>query len=90
MNPSINTSIIETIIKTTHVFNNIWIVSKLRIVKVFSKFDIAIIWINIWDVKNSSSAKMLINRSFNIGSYIIIICEVNMNSGIFQYKNYWK
>jgi len=33
---------------------------------------------------------MLINRSFNIGSHIIIICSTNMNLGVLQCKNCWK
>ena len=42
MNTSINTSIIKTIIKITHVFNNVQIASKLRVVKVFPKSNMAI------------------------------------------------
>ena len=39
----INLSIVEFIIKNTHIFNNIYITSKLYIIKVSSKSDIAII-----------------------------------------------
>jgi len=56
-NTLINTNIIETIIKTTHIFNNIQIASKLRVIKVSSKSDIAIVWIDIWDIQSSNSAK---------------------------------
>ena len=37
----------KTIIKITHIFNNIQIASKLRVAKVFPKSDMAIIWIDI-------------------------------------------
>jgi len=47
MNTSINTSIMKTIIKITHAFNNVQIASKLRAVKVFPKFNMAIVWIDI-------------------------------------------
>ena len=69
----INLSMIETIIKSTHIFDNICIASKLYIVKVFPKLNIAICWINIWNFQSSSSIKMLINWSFNVESYIAII-----------------
>ena len=72
-NTSINMNIIKTVIKSTYIFNNIHIVSKLRIVKVSPKSDIAIVWINIWNLQNSLLAKTLINRCFNIRSYIAII-----------------
>ena len=73
MNTPIDTSFIENIIKTTHVFNNVWIVSKPRVVKVSPRSDIAIVWIDIWDAQSSNSAKMLISCSFNIGSFITTI-----------------
>jgi len=90
MNIPIDTSVIEIIIKTTHVFNNIWIAPKLRVVKVLSKSDIAIIWIDIWNMQSGSSAKILIKRFFNVRSYIATICEVKMNLDMPQYKNCWK
>jgi len=37
----------ETVIKTTHVFNNTHIISKPRVVKVSPKSDMAIVWIDI-------------------------------------------
>ena len=51
----INTNIMETIIKTTHIFNNI--ASKLRVIKVSPKSDMAIVWIDIWDIQSNNSAK---------------------------------
>ena len=50
----------------------------------------SIVWIDIWDIQSGSNAKMLINRCFNIGRYIITIWEANMNPGIPQCKNCWK
>ena len=46
-NTPINASVIETVIKTTHVFNNTHIVSKPKVVKVSPKSDMAIVWIDI-------------------------------------------
>ena len=49
-----------------------------------------IIWIDIWDSKNSSKAKLLINHSFNFGRYIVTIRGTNMNPSIPQCHNCWK
>ena len=40
---------IERVLKNTHIFNNIVLVFKLRIIKVLLKPDMTIIWIDIWD-----------------------------------------
>ena len=40
---------IEKILKNNHIFNNIILTSKPRIIKVPPKSDMAIIWIDIWD-----------------------------------------
>ena len=56
-NTPINFGVVELIIKSTHVFNNIKIASKPCVVKVSPKPNIAIIWINIWYAQSSSSAK---------------------------------
>ena len=50
----------------------------------------SIIWIDIWDVQSGSKTKMLINRCFNVGRYIMTIRGANMNPGISQCKNCWK
>lgn len=83
----ITSSVVEDIIKKNHIFNNITLASKLHIIKVSSKLNMAIIWVNIWDVQSSSQVKGLINRCFNIRSYITTIRGIKMNSGILQYKN---
>jgi len=38
----------------------------------------AMIWVDIWDLQNSTKAKCLINRCFNIGHHIAMIKETNM------------
>ena len=86
-NVFINSNIIESVIKTTHIFDNVNIASKPHIVKVLSKSDMAIIWIDIWDSQSSSTAKKLINHCFNIGSFVTTIRETNINPSIPQCKN---
>jgi len=81
---------VESILKANHIFNNIILMSKPRIIKVLPKSDIAIIQIDIWDTQNSSNVKKIINRHFNIGSFIAMVQEANMNLGVLQYKNCWK
>ena len=81
---------IEMILKQNQIFNNITLASRSRVVKVSPKSDMAIVWIDIWDVQSGSNAKMLINRYFNVGRYIMTICRANMNPDIPQCKNCWK
>ena len=50
----------------------------------------AIIWVDIWNVQSSNKAKELINRYFNVRSYITTVRGANMNLGVFQCKNCWK
>ena len=52
---------IENILKQNHIFDNISLASKPRVIKVFPKSDMALVWIDIWDVQSSKNAKMLIN-----------------------------
>ena len=61
---------IETILKQNHIFNNISLVSKPRVIKASPKSDMAIVWIDIWDIQSGVNAKMLINRCFNVVSDI--------------------
>lgn len=89
-NSPIIIDVVEAIIKQNHIFNNISIVSRPCIIKISPKFNMAIIWLDIWDIQSSSRAKGLINRCFNIRSYIATICKANMNPGILQCKNCWK
>ena len=46
-NTSINFSVIETILKNNYIFNNVLIVLKPYIIKVSSKLDIVIVWLDI-------------------------------------------
>ena len=73
---------IETILQQNHIFDNISLASKPRVIKVSPKSDMAIVWIDIWDVQSGHNAKMLINRCFNISNYIATIRGANMNPGI--------
>ena len=69
----INTSVVEKILKKNHIFNNISLASKPRVIKISPKSNMAIIWIDIWNVQSGTNAKMLINRCFNVSNYIAII-----------------
>ena len=81
---------IENILKQNHIFNNISLASKLRVIKVSPKSDMALVWIDIWDVQSGKNAKMLINRCFNVGNFIATIRGANMNPGVPLCKNCWK
>ena len=81
---------IEAILKQNHIFDNISLASKSRVIKVSPKSDMSIVWIDIWDVQSSKNAKMLINRCFNVGNFIATIKRANMNPGVPQCKNCWK
>jgi len=73
MNTHIFLNEIENVLKTNHLFNNIILTSKPCIIKVSPKSDMSIIWINIWDTQSRSNAKKIINRHFNIGSFIATV-----------------
>ena len=79
---------IETILKQNHIFDNISLVSKPRVIKVSLKSDMAIVWLDIWDVQSGYNVKMLINRCFNVGNYIVTIQGANINPGVPQCKNW--
>jgi len=87
---SIKLNNIESIIKITHVFNDVTLTFKLCVIKAFLKSDMAIVWISIWDAQSRANAKCLINRLFNIRKYITTIWETSMNPGILLYKNCWR
>jgi len=86
----LSSSEVESILKQNHIFNNITLASKLRVIKVSPKSDMAIVWIDVWDVQSGQNAKLLINRCFNVGKYIATIRGANMNPGVPQCKNCWK
>jgi len=78
---------VKDIIKQNQIFNNIVLTSKLHVIKVSSKLDMAIIWLDIWDIQSGSKAKGLINCCFNVKNHIAIIRGTNMNSDMSQCKN---
>jgi len=86
-NSPITTDIVEKIIKDNHIFNNIVLALKLRVIKVLPKSNMSIIWFDIWNVQSSSRAKDLINICFNIGNYITTIQDININLRVLQCKN---
>ena len=86
----LTSSDIKTVLKQNHIFDNISLASKLRIIKISPKLDIAIVWLDIWDVQSGQNTKLLINRCFNMGNNITMIREANMNLGVSQCKNCWK
>ena len=49
-NTLVTSSLVEEVLKNTHIFNNIILMSKSHIIKAASNSDSAIIWINIWDL----------------------------------------
>ena len=53
---------IEDVLKNNHIFNNIVLASKPRVIKMSSKLDMAIIWIDIWDTQIGQNAKTIINH----------------------------
>ena len=81
-NTSIIVDVVEIIIKLNYIFNNIILASRPKVIKVFPKSDMTIIWINIWDIQAGTKVKGLINRFFNVDSYIAIIRGINMNLGV--------
>ena len=60
-NSSVTPNIIKSIIKEIHIFNNIILASKSCIVKASPKSDMAVVWVNIWDLQNRTKAKTIIN-----------------------------
>ena len=64
---------IEMTLKQNHIFENISLASKPRVIKFSPKLDMAIVWIDIWNIQSGANAKMLINRCFNVRNYIATI-----------------
>ena len=59
-------------------------------IKVSSKLDMTIVWIDIWNAQSGTKAKGLINQCFNVKRFIVTVRIANVNSGISQCKNCWK
>jgi len=83
----ITSDIVERLIKIAHIFNNVILASKPRVIKALPKSDMAVFWVDIRNVWSSAKVKGLINRHLNISSYITTICGTNMNLEVSQYKN---
>jgi len=49
-NTPITSDVVKDIIRKNHIFNNMTLALRFHIIKVSPKSDIAIVWINIWDV----------------------------------------
>ena len=62
-----NASVVDKLLKKNHIFNNISLVSKPIVIKISLKYNMAIIWIDIWNIQSSTNAKILINKCFNVG-----------------------
>ena len=73
MNTPLTLDVVEKILKNNHIFNNISITFRSRVIKILPKSDMAIIWLDIWDTQSESKVKELINRCFNIESFIAIV-----------------
>ena len=82
MNTPLTLDIVEKILQNNHIFNNILIISRLRVIKVLPKSDMAIILLDIWNMQSGSKAKRLINRYLNVGSFITTVWGANMNLDI--------
>ena len=87
-NLSITPDIVVSVLKEIHIFNNVALTSKPYIIKASN--NLAVIWINIWDLQNSSKTKFIINCWFNVEHFIVTVCSTNINSGILYCKNCWK
>ena len=89
-NMLINSSVVETILKNIYIFNNVSFAFKLQVIKALPKSNMTIVQLDIWNIQSRSKAKCLINKYFNVGSFIAIVQRPNINSSILQYKNYQK
>ena len=65
-NLSVTPDIIESIIKSTYIFNDIILASCSWVIKASPKFNMAVVWVDIWNSQNSINTKCLINKYFNI------------------------
>ena len=83
-------NIIEGVFKNSHLFKDVLLASKPRVIKASPKSDKAVVWVDIWDSQSGSCVKNIINRQFNIRWYIATVRKTNMNLRIPQCKNCWK
>jgi len=83
----VKTTTVENILTNTHLFDNVTLSSRPRIIRASRNSDMAVIWVNIWDSQNGTKAKTLINRSFNFGRHIATVRGTSMNPGVPQCHN---
>ena len=57
----LTSEIIKDVLKDLHLFENIVLASKSQVIKAFSKSNMAVVWVDLWDSQSSSSAKNIIN-----------------------------
>ena len=89
-NGVITPDFIKRVLKETHLFKDIMLASKPHVIKASPKFDMVVIWVDIWDFQSSYLVRNIINHRFNIGCFVTTIQGTNMNPGILQCKNCWK
>ena len=54
--------IIEGVFKELHLFKGVVLVSKLYIIKTSLKFNMVVVWLDIWDSQSGSVVKNIINH----------------------------
>lgn len=81
-NLSITSELIEEVIKEFYIFNDIVLILRSQFMKTSPKYDMAVVWVDIWDSQNGSKVKSIINQQFNVGWYIATIYSTNINSSI--------
>ena len=59
--------IIEGVFKNSHLFKDVLLASKPRVIKASPKSDKTVVWVDIWDSQSGSCMKNIINWQFNIG-----------------------
>jgi len=72
-NSQLTSDNVKKILKANHIFNDIVLASKPRVIKVLPKSDMSIVWIDIWNTQNGSKAKTIINRRFNVRIFIATV-----------------
>ena len=75
----ITSNFIEGILKEMHLFNNVTLASKPRVIKASPKSNKAVVWVDIWDSQSSSTVSQ-------IRYSLVVILELNGVSEV-QYKD---
>ena len=72
-NGMLTPEVVKGVLKDSHLFENVVLASKPRVIKVSPKSDMAVVWVDLWNSQSGSLAKNIINCCFNIGQYIATI-----------------